>query len=107
MDASFNLSMLLDFGQTNIQMVFYLKQGKDILRFLYLIKDSSTRHLLVVHVRDHSLVAHVSIEASFSDISGSSEANDKWLCLASSSSSSKMTLYKILIFIAIWRKMVE
>ena len=79
--------MLLDFSQTNIQTMFHLKQDKNIRWFPSLVKDSSTRHSLVAHVRDHSLVAHVSIEAFSSYISGSSEANDKWLCLASSSSS--------------------
>ena len=88
LDASIYLSVLLDFSHTNTQNVFQLKQDKDVCCFLSLIKDLSIRHHLVAHVRDHSFVAQTSIEASSNGIGGRSEANDNWLCLSSSSSSS-------------------
>ncbi|XP_038896605.1 uncharacterized protein LOC120084863 [Benincasa hispida] len=80
LDVSIDLSGLLDFGQTNIQSVFQIKQDKDISWYWFLAKDSGTRHPLVAHVSHHF------VEGSCSGISG--RGGDRLLCLGSSSCSS-------------------
>src|ERR1051325_2378467 len=73
------LSVLLNFGDSNVQTVFGLKQDKDVLWFLTLARDSSTRHPIVAHI------SPVSLQES-SDVPISSIGGDRMPCLSSSSS---------------------
>lgn len=41
LDASIDLLILLDFGKTNIQTVFQIKQGKAVSWYLTLAKDEN------------------------------------------------------------------
>lgn len=71
------LSTLLNFGMSGNQTVFHIKQDKDVMWYLTLVKNESTKHPLVIHAHE--------------ELSGSRES-DRMLSIVAASSSSSNNL---------------
>ncbi|KAA0051464.1 MuDR family transposase [Cucumis melo var. makuwa] len=50
LDESVELSVLLDFGKSNVQPVVPIKKNNDVAWYLAFVKDATSRHPLVAHV---------------------------------------------------------
>ena len=55
LDSLVELSVLLDFGKSNVQTMMLIKKGNNVVWYLAFAKDSTSRHLLVAHVSVNSL----------------------------------------------------
>ncbi|TYK29120.1 hypothetical protein E5676_scaffold120G002610 [Cucumis melo var. makuwa] len=49
LDESVELSVLLDFGKSNVQTVVSIKKDNDVAWYLAFVKDATSRHPLVAH----------------------------------------------------------
>ncbi|KAA0053233.1 uncharacterized protein E6C27_scaffold102G00180 [Cucumis melo var. makuwa] len=57
LDESVELSVLLDFGKSNVQTVVPIKKNNDVAWYLAFAKDATSRHPLVAHVSVNCLGA--------------------------------------------------